>query len=238
MSTVLDEPRAEVAAPPKIHAAIIAIMRAVGPVAKDQRNEQQKFNYRGVDQIYNACHPKFAEHGVYSTSDIIHAEHREGKSGNGKTFLHAIIQMRYTFWAEDGSSVHTEVIGEGLDYSGDKASNKAMSIASKYALLQLLQIPVAMVDPDNGTAGNTPAQANGAPKAQPRGKRVTMSDVKGAYVKWRDSSKPEGTQSELFDKWQAFVFKATESEFNVRDAESWSYDSYMKVYRAIEGIAV
>lgn len=138
--------------PGKIHAAIIKIMRAVGPIAKDQRNQQQNYNFRGIEQVYNACHPHFAEAGVYSTSEVLEAEHRQDKNKGGKDYVHAILKMRFTFWAEDGSHVFTEVIGEGIDYGGDKASNKAMSTADKYAILQLLKIPTATVDSDRDDA--------------------------------------------------------------------------------------
>jgi hypothetical protein len=46
----------------------------------------------------------------------------------------------YTFWADDGTSVSTEVLSEAMD-SGDKASNKAMSGGQKYAILQTLMVP-------------------------------------------------------------------------------------------------
>ena len=56
--------------------------------------------------------------------------------------------MRYTFYAKDGSSVQCVVVGEGMD-SGDKATNKAMSIAFKYACFQVFCIPTEeMKDPD------------------------------------------------------------------------------------------
>src|SRR3954468_8344584 len=83
---------------PRIHNAIVEIMRAVGPVAKSQKNQGQGgYSYRGIDQIYNAVHPHFAEHGVYSTSTILDAKHIDGKNEKGKPYVHAILQMRFTF---------------------------------------------------------------------------------------------------------------------------------------------
>jgi hypothetical protein len=63
------------------------------------------------------------------------------------------LKIQYRFYADYGSSVEAVVIGEGMD-SGDKASNKAMSIAHKYAFFQVFCIPteeVAASDPDNYT---------------------------------------------------------------------------------------
>lgn len=166
-----------------IHPAIIAIMRAIGPIAKDQRNEQQKFNFRGIDAVYNACHPHFAEHGVYSTSTIIESQFLQSVSGKGTDVIRAIIKMRYTFWAEDGSNVSTEVVGEGMDYGGDKASNKAMSAADKYAILQLLKIPTAMVDGDRGPNA-APAANNAAPRVAPRSERADTKVIAAAKTEW------------------------------------------------------
>jgi hypothetical protein len=65
--------------------------------------------------------------------------------------IYSICTIKYTFYAEDGSSVSATVIGEGMD-SGDKATNKAMSIAFKYACFQVFCIPTEeMKDPDADT---------------------------------------------------------------------------------------
>ena len=63
----------------------------------------------------------------------------------------------------------TEVIGEGMD-SGDKASNKAMSVAHKYAIMQLLSIPTEDAkDPENDNPAPLPKQPAPVqpPKASP-----------------------------------------------------------------------
>lgn len=61
-----------------------------------------------------------------------------GKAGVDK---HVSIMMEYDFYAEDGSKVTVgPVPAEGLD-SGDKATNKALSAALKYALIQTFSIP-------------------------------------------------------------------------------------------------
>jgi hypothetical protein len=60
-----------------------------------------------------------------------------------------MLKMQYTFFADDGSSVKAVVMGEGMD-SGDKASNKAMAVAHKYAIVQMFAIPTEDdKDPEN-----------------------------------------------------------------------------------------
>lgn len=209
------------AKPAAIHPAIIQIMRAIGPIAKSLRNEQQNFNYRGIDQVYNTVHPHFAEHGVYSTSTILAAEHKEGKSDRGKPYIHSILQMRFTFWAADGSSVSTEVVGEGIDYSGDKASNKAMSTADKYAILQLLKIPTAMVDADAPLREN-PEPNRRAPKAQPRGERVHPDDIKALVGRWKDWWQAKFDEPPGREKWAEWVQAVTARKFDVLVSENWT----------------
>lgn len=131
-----------------IHKQMAGIMARIGHIGKDKENKQQGFRFRGIDDVYNALHGIMAEFGVFTTSEVLSLDRadRPTKSGGIMTFV--IAKIRYTFWAEDGSSVTSEVIGEGMD-SGDKASNKAMAIAHKYALLQAFMVPTEdMSDPD------------------------------------------------------------------------------------------
>lgn len=120
---------------PMIYSAMVAVMRELPAVPKADFNQQQNFNYRGIDSIYNVLCAVAAKHGVFTTSEILEEQREERVTRNGGVLLYARLKIRYTFWAVDGSSVCSTVVGEGMD-SGDKASNKAMAAAHKYALLQ------------------------------------------------------------------------------------------------------
>lgn len=130
-----------------IYSAMSAVMSEVEAVGKDQRNNQQGFSYRGIDDVYNALHDAMAQHKVFTTSNILGVTREERTTAKGAVLLYTQIRIRYTFWTIDGSSVSTDVQGEGMD-SGDKSSNKAMAVAHKYALLQAFMIPTEQVDPD------------------------------------------------------------------------------------------
>lgn len=132
----------------KIYPAMIAVMRRIGAIGKNQKNMQQKFNYRGIDDCYNALHAIMAEEGVFTTSEVLARERQERTNKNGTVLAFVSAEIKYTFHAEDGSNVSTTVIGEGMD-SGDKASNKAMAVAHKYALLQAFMVATdEQKDPD------------------------------------------------------------------------------------------
>lgn len=132
----------------EIYQAIIGVMADIGAIGKDKKNAQQGFKYRGVDDVMNALQPVMVKHGLFVVPEIIDQRREERQTNRGGNLIYSVCTVRYTFYAKDGSSVQCVVIGEGMD-SGDKATNKAMSIAFKYACFQVFCIPTEeMKDPD------------------------------------------------------------------------------------------
>jgi hypothetical protein len=134
-----------------IYGAMASVMREIGHIGKDSKNTAQGFKFRGIDAVYNELHGLLAKHGIVTlpTAGVPVTEERVNK--NGTTLRFVQLPMSYQFTHEDGSSVSCLVIGEGMD-SGDKATNKAMAIAHKYALLQTFLIPTEeQADPDYET---------------------------------------------------------------------------------------
>lgn len=133
----------------QIHNKIIACMRDVEAIGKNKRNQQQGFSYRGIDDVYNALNPILSKHGVFTAPEVVSISREQVTSNKGTLLHYSIVTMKHKFYAEDGSCVETVVVGEGMD-SGDKATNKAMAIAHKYALFQIFCIPTEdVVDPDS-----------------------------------------------------------------------------------------
>ena len=132
-----------------IYESITEIMKEIGAVGKNSRNDQQKFMFRGIDAVMNALSPALIKCKVFVVPEILEQIREERTSRQGATLIYSICKVKYTFFAEDGTNVSAVVIGEGMD-SGDKATNKAMSIAFKYACFQVFCIPTEeMVDPDS-----------------------------------------------------------------------------------------
>ena len=130
---------------PLIYKKMSDVMREIGAIGKDQKNQAQGFKFRGIDQFVNALYPALTRNGVFMAPRALRhdQEIKEVVRSNGKAGVdkHVSIMMEYTFYAEDGSSVVVgPVPAEGLD-SGDKATNKALSAALKYALIQTFSIP-------------------------------------------------------------------------------------------------
>lgn len=141
-----------------IFRAMVGVMRDCGAIGKENKNKEQNYLFRGIDDAYNELHSILAKHGVFTTSSILETESNTGTAKSGKPFYVARVLVKYTFWALDGSSVSSEVWGWGFDYS-DKSANKAQAVAHKYALLQAFAIPTKdPKDPENDTVCGVSAQ--------------------------------------------------------------------------------
>ena len=118
---------------------------------RTSKNEKQNYNFRGIDAVMNALHPAMVKNRIFVVPEVLEQQREERQSKNGK-LIYSICKIKYTFFADDGSGISATVIGEGMD-SGDKATNKAMSVAFKYACFQVFCIPTEdMTDPDAETA--------------------------------------------------------------------------------------
>lgn len=126
------------AAIPLIYLRIPKIMNELKAVKKDKAAMGYKF--RGVDDVYLACQKVLADNGVFTVPEVVEERSEERTSKNGGLLIYRILKIKFKFFAEDGSFIEATVIGEGMD-AGDKASNKAMSVAHKYAILQVFMIP-------------------------------------------------------------------------------------------------
>lgn len=133
---------------PKIYSAIAAVMRETSAISKARQNQQQRFNFRGIDDVMNELHPTLAKCGVFIVPEVLEEHRDQGSTKSGGLMFYTRQKIKFSFYAEDGSHVDSVVIGEAMD-TGDKASNKALSIGFKYACLQVFCIPTEdEKDPD------------------------------------------------------------------------------------------
>lgn len=162
-----------------IYTAINRVMRDIGAVGKAGENKEQKYNFRAIDDVYNALHPALVKHGVFITPtiidrhvDILETEKYDNykKTNYIQRSYHAVLTVKFRFNSVDGSFVEAQTVGEGIDYS-DKALNKAMSGAFKYACFQVFAIPTRemLIDSETETLpiGSAPAPKS-APAAKPQ----------------------------------------------------------------------
>lgn len=184
-----------------IYESIAAVQSDVEFISKDKQVQSGgSYKYRGVDQVLNTLHPLFAKHKVFAVPEVLEIMEREiRKTAKGGEVLYQVLKVKYSFFAEDGTSISATVIGEAMD-SGDKVSNKCMSVAYKYACFQMLSIPTeeTCADPDNINEPLAPKQPLPVPQqqtntqtgsAKPKSKYAVICDIlKGSQFDLEDVS--------------------------------------------------
>ena len=126
-----------------IHKQILAVMGDIRAIGKTKKTDgTDGFQFRGIDDLYNALNPLFQKHRIFCTTEVL-SHHTNGM---GRT----LIEAKFNFFAEDGSSVSSTTRGEIQD-KGDKGTASALSIAHRIALTQMLLIPT-----EDGTPFMTP----------------------------------------------------------------------------------
>jgi hypothetical protein len=131
--------------------SIAAIILALGKegIGKDRHNKQQGYAFRGIDDVYNALSPLLAEHQLVIVPRMLERQVWERESKGGSALFYVVVTAEFDFIsAIDGSMVTARTFGEGMD-SADKATNKAMSAAYKYAAFQTFAIPTESVAVDS-----------------------------------------------------------------------------------------
>lgn len=128
---------------PQVYAAIAAVQAdmSIQGIAKDRNNQSQGYKFRGIDDIYNAIAPMLAKHKLCILPRCVERIATERATKQGGIMLCVTVHAEFDLVsAADGSKHTISTYGEAMD-SGDKATNKAMSAAYKYAAFQAFAIP-------------------------------------------------------------------------------------------------
>lgn len=135
---------AETPKPTNVYAKIAAVQAELAKVgiSKSRRNTQGSgYNFRGIDEVYNTLSPIMAEQGLCILPRILDRTLTERGTKSGGVLFYVVVDAEFDFVSADDGSTHTvRTFGEAMDTS-DKATNKAMSAAYKYAALMTFAIP-------------------------------------------------------------------------------------------------
>jgi hypothetical protein len=126
-----------------VYQAISAVQKDLSTqgISKDRKNMQGSgYAFRGIDDVYNALAPFLAKHGLCILPRVLNRESVERQSKAGGALFYITVEVEFDLVAADGSKHTIKTFGEAMD-SGDKATNKAMSAAYKYACMQSFCIP-------------------------------------------------------------------------------------------------
>ena len=135
---------------PTVMQAMSAVMADVQAIRKADRNEQQRFLFRGIDSVMNAVGPALRKHGVVIVPEHVETHYRDTQTTTGKAAREVTAIVTYRAYGPAGDSIVMQAPGESMD-SGDKGTPKAMSVAYRTLLLQALTIPTDEPDPDAAT---------------------------------------------------------------------------------------
>jgi ERF superfamily len=188
---------------PAIFPAMIAILAELPAIGKNQRNQQQGFNFRGIDDVQKELTPLMGKHGVFLVPEVLERVESVRTTRQGTNLYVVSLHVRYTFYAADGSSVTASAWGEGTD-SGDKATPKAMTGALKYVLFQAFNIATeesSRSDADHET------QEPSAPYVHPPEGWASIEEHDAWRHQVRDRAKalPLDAQGEFAGWWQEQV---------------------------------
>lgn len=190
-----------------IYVLMSRVMSDIGFIAKGRKNIQQGYTFRGIDDVFSALQPALIKHGVFFVPEVLKSEQIERETAKGGRLIYTILLVAYTFYAPDGSSVHTVVVGEAMD-SGDKSSNKAMSAALKYAVLQIFCVPTEATDD---------ADYDTPPPTKPAQKAVAASVGKKEHV-----VDPQTPEQEERDALKDFIMQGCQHLNTAKDDINWT----------------
>lgn len=152
-------------------------------ISKDRRNQQQGYSFRGIDDVYNALSPLLAKYKLCILPRIISREMVERKGSKGNALFYVTVQAEFDFVsAEDGSKHTVSTFGEAMD-SADKATNKAMSAAYKYAAMQTFCIPTEGDNDADAVSHEVQPSENPQPRPQQNQSEAAPKPISAAEQK-------------------------------------------------------
>jgi hypothetical protein len=179
-----------------IHKALPQITGAIPPITKARKNTQQGYAFRGVDDVYAVLNLLLEKYGVTIIPEVIKAKRESYQSKSGGTMFKAVLRVAYRLIASDGSMGGVRGRGRGMD-SGDKSTQKALSMAYKYMAFQVFCIPTGeKIDTEEDSPEVVgPAQAAPA-KEKPKAPAQTPTPaLEGAAAQAANSEvEPDGSR--------------------------------------------
>lgn len=189
---MVSAPQPRVAA--HVYQAITAITLAMSKegISKSRRNEQQGYKFRGIDDVYCALSSLLANSSLCVLPRVLDRSVSERPTKSGGVSTYVVLTVEFDLVSSIDGSRHTiRTMGEAMD-TADKATNKAMSAAMKYACLMAFQIP---------TEGDNDADAH---HHEPLASALARS-VEANWPKWEDKHAvnlvASKTMGELQEAW-------------------------------------
>jgi hypothetical protein len=151
--------------------------------------EKTKYKFRGIDDVYNSLAPLLAKHKLSILPRVQSRSVIERTTLKGTVLFYVTVEVEYDLVSSEDGSKHTiKTFGEAMD-SGDKATNKAMSAAFKYACLQSFCIP---------TEGDNDADATEHKDIESEDRKKELEKLR--RIQEEQAQKLEAKRSEILSK--------------------------------------
>jgi len=174
-----------------IAAKVMQVMRKVGYVQKDGKNEFQGYKYASEANAIAAIRPALVEAGLF----MIPSVESVSQDQHGNTNVLVI----YRIFDEEGHFISFRAAGSGNDKNskgvGDKGIYKALTGASKYALLKTFMLETGD-DPEVATEQDVELKV---PPREPKPEKV---EPRAPHPDTQKQDKPE----EIPSGWDSFSF--------------------------------
>lgn len=171
--------------PPHVYTAIAEVMGELAKtgIGKNNKNTQQNYKFRGIDDVYNALAPLLSRAKLLILPRVLNRTVTERETRNGGVLFYVVLDVEFDLVSGVDGSKHTvRIVGEAMD-SADKASNKAMSAAYKYACIEAFCIPTEGDNDADATTHEVTAKP-GVTVVDPRGEVVPQDPATvSEYVK-------------------------------------------------------
>lgn len=200
---------------PHVFRAIADVMKVMSQegISKSRRSGDgggPKFQFRGIDDVYNALSSVMADNRLMMLPRMIGRETTERTTRAGGAMFYTVVEAEFDLVsAVDGSKHTIRTFGEAMD-SSDKSTNKAMSAAFKYAAMQAFCIPT---EGDNDADATTHDVAPKGPSAAAQFAADQLRQAKtGDEFKHVWTSQKEGLRKALSDADYAYVVGVMQTE--------------------------
>lgn len=185
--------------PMTVYECIVAVSAELGQqgISKNRNNQQQNYKFRGIDDVLNALSSVLAKYRLVILPRVMSRSVAERETRNGGALFYVTVEVEFDFVSANDGSTHTvKTFGEAMD-SADKATNKAMSAAYKYAAIQTFCIPTEGDNDADAVTHDVKAPSRPqpvAPPVRPAAAVATRGSDEGPDLGTLDDSRdlPEG----------------------------------------------
>ena len=150
---------------PTVYEALNDAIVNLGYVAADGTNANQGFAFRSIDGVVGATRGVMNAAGISLIPSFKSLDQIDYVKEGGRIAHRAILEGTFRVVGPAGDDFEFTTVGEAMDTEG-RASNKAMSAATKNALIRLFQIGAGSDDGDGSDAVAHAPTPQAAPRPQ------------------------------------------------------------------------